>query len=220
MFYRLILGHLVGDFVLQTRWLVVRKRTRGGLALHVGLVGLASLVVTWDRLGEWWPWLGVTLAVHAVIDWAKIRLEPRLRVPPIVPFVVDQVAHMLTIAAAVALAEADRAGAAWWSGGEPVWWVASVYLTATFALSIALPLWLDPPSLMQRPLAPRLLTIGVSALVLTLAWRGLPMLIPLVGLGLYQVVARRLARSPAMGTYGVEYLSALVVATCLGWWLQ
>ena len=50
MFYRLVLAHLLGDFVLQTRWLVVRKHTPVGLAAHVGLVGLAMLAVAWDRL--------------------------------------------------------------------------------------------------------------------------------------------------------------------------
>ena len=91
MFYRLILAHLVGDFVLQTRGLVVRKRTPSGLAIHVILVGLAMLPMAWDRLAVWWPWLLVILAAHGAIDWAKICLEPHLRLRPILPFLVDQV---------------------------------------------------------------------------------------------------------------------------------
>lgn len=219
MFYRLILSHLVGDFVLQNRWLVVRKRTSVGLALHIGLVGLAMLPVTWDRLGAWWPWLLVILLVHSVSDWAKIRLEPRLSLPPILPFLADQAVHVSTIATVVLLADPGGAGLAW-SAAEPIWWIASVYLIATYALSIALPLWLDPPSLMRRSLAPRLALILVSALVLTLAWRGQPMLIPVVGLGLYRGVACRLARAPATATFAIEFLSALVIAACLGWGLS
>jgi hypothetical protein len=88
---------------------------------------------------------------------------------------------------------------------------------ATFGLSIALPLWLDPPSLMRRPVAPRLTMIAASALVLTLAWQGLPMLIPVVGLGLYQGVARRMSRQPVMATFAAEFLCALMVAASLGW---
>ncbi len=213
MFQRLILAHLVGDFVLQNRWLVVRKRTIGGLALHVGLVGLAMLPATWDRLGEWWPWLLVILLVHGASDWAKIRLEPHLRLPPILPFLADQAVHALTIAAVVTLAGPEGTA-------EPIWWVASVYLIGTYALSIALPLWLDPPGLMQRSLALRFTMIVASALVLTLAWRGLPLLIPVVGLGLYQVVARRLARKSASATFVIEFLSAVVIAACLGWGLH
>jgi hypothetical protein len=219
MFYRLVLAHLVGDFVLQNHWLVKRKRNLDGLLIHVSLVGLAMLPAVWDRLGRWWPWVLLLLIVHGVSDWAKIRIEPRVPVPPIIPFIVDQVVHVLSIAAAVTLAEAGEIGAAW-SQTEPIWWIASVYLMATFALSIALPLWLDPPSLMRRTVTPRLLVILSSAVVLTLAWRGLPMLIPVVGLGLYQAGARRLERRPAMTTFAAEFLSALVVAACLGWWLQ
>ena len=216
MFYRLMLAHLVGDFVLQNRWLVVRKRTWWGLALHIGLVGLAMVPVSWERLGEWWPWLLAILIAHGVTDGVKVRLEPRLQVPPIVPFVVDQVVHVLTIGVVVAVAEPVSLGRAL-GGGEPGWWIGSVYLVATFVLSIALPMWLDPPSLMRRPLAPRLTMIAASALVLTLAWQGLPMLIPVVGLGLYQVVARRMSRQPATATFPAEFLCALMVAASLGW---
>jgi len=216
MFYRLMLAHLVGDFVLQNRWLVVRKRTPGGLVLHIGLVGLAMVPVSWERWGEWWPWLVVILIAHAVTDWAKVRLEPRMRVAPIVPFVVDQAVHVLTITVVVLVAEPTGAGAAL-RLGEPAWWIASVYLMATFGLSIALPLWLDPPGLMRRPVAPRLTMIAASALVLTLAWQGLPMLIPVVGLGLYQGVARRMSRQPVMATFAAEFLCALMVAASLGW---
>jgi hypothetical protein len=216
MFYRLILAHLVGDFVLQTRWMVVRKRTPAGLALHVGLVGLAMIPVAWDRLAEWWPWLLVILIVHAITDWAKIRLEPHLAVPPIIPFLIDQAVHVLTITAVVALADPNGLDLA--SGGtDPMWWIASVYLIATFAFSIALPLWLDPPSLMRRPPSARTTTIVASALALTLAWLGWPILIPVVGLVLYEVVARRLGRSPVTKTFPVEFWSAVVVAASLGW---
>jgi len=218
MFYRLLLAHLLADFVLQTRWMVERKRSPGGLALHVGLVGLAALAVAWDRLAVWWPWLLLVVAAHAAIDWVKLRLEPRLRLPPIFPFLADQAAHLLTLAAVATLAEPNGLGLAP-DHAEPLWWIASVYLAATFALSIALPLWLDPPSLMQRPPAARTITVVATALALTLAWRGWPLLIPVVGLVLYEAVARRLGRHPTTRTFPVEFWSALVVATSLGWGL-
>jgi hypothetical protein len=102
---------------------------------------------------------------------------------------------------------------------EPLWLLACVFLAATFGLSIALPLWLDPPNLMQRPAAARLTLIVASALVLTLAWRGWPILIPVVGLGLYRGVARPLARDPATATFPIEFWSAVAVAASLGWGL-
>ncbi|MCP4519622.1 MAG: DUF3307 domain-containing protein, partial [Delftia sp.] len=184
MFCRLILAHLVGDFVLQTGWIVKRKRKLDGLALHAGLVGLAMLPVTWAHLGHWWPWLLAIMIVHGLIDWAKMRLEPRLPLPPIAPFLADQALHVLTLAAALALSGDLGAGLPWEQ--EPAWWVASVYLIGTCALSVALPLSLAPSRMMQRPPALRLIIIVAAALAMTLAWRGLPLLVPLVGVGLYR----------------------------------
>lgn len=218
MFYRLILAHLLADFVLQNRWLVMRKRTPSGLAIHVGLVGLAMLPVTWGQLDTWWPWLALIVLIHAATDWAKIRLEPYLGLPPIVPFLADQVIHVSTIAAVVVLADSSDLSLTWHEA-DPNWWIASVYLISTYAVSIALPLWLDPPSLMHRPFVARLTLILVSALVLTLAWRGLTLLIPVVGFGLYQVVARRLAQAPDTPTFAIEFWSALVFAASVGWGL-
>jgi hypothetical protein len=216
MFYRLMAAHLAADFVFQTRWLVQRKHTPTGMALHIVILGLAIAAVAADRLATWWPWLLAVVAAHAAIDWAKVRLQPRLRLPPILPFLADQAAHILSIVAVIALAELNglRVGEA-----EPVWWLVCAYLAATFGLSIALPLWLDPYSLMERPATARLTLIAVSALVLTLAWRGWPILIPVVGLGLYGGVARPLARSPAAATFAIEFWSAIAVAASLGWGL-
>ncbi|MGD9101743.1 MAG: DUF3307 domain-containing protein [Anaerolineae bacterium] len=217
MFGRLILAHLVGDFVLQNRWLVVRKRTLSGLAIHIGLVGLAMLPVTWGQWGHWWGWLALILVVHGLTDWAKIRLEPRLPLPPIVPFLADQAIHVLAIATVVALSGDLEFGLP--RGGEQVWWIANVYLIGTCVLSIALPLCLGPSHMMQRPPTLRPTIIVASALVLTLAWRDLPLLIPLVSTGLYLGVTRRLARTPATATFNVEFWSALLMATSLGWGL-
>lgn len=220
MLGRLVLAHLFADFVLQTRWLVVRKRTPAGLAAHAAIVGLAMVPVTWDRLDRWWPWLLAITAIHAALDWAKLRLEawlgqrPCRPLPPIVPFLADQALHLLTLAAAVALAGAADTSTFGWQ-----WWVASAYLAGTFGLSIALPLWLDPPSLMRRPPAARLTVMVVSALVLTLAWRGWPVLIPPVGLVLYHAAARRLGHQPVTATFPIEFWAAVALSASLGWML-
>lgn len=213
MFYRLLLAHLVADFVLQTRWLVRHKSRPAGLAAHVAIVAAAMVPVAWGDLGTWAPALLLIAASHAAVDGAKIRLAPRLHLPPILPFLADQVLHILAIAAAVALVAAPGAAP------EPGWWIASLYLIATFGLSIALPLWLDPPNLMHRPPAARLTLIAASALVLTLAWLDQPAWIPVAGLVLYQLAARRVSRLPAAHTFAVEFWTALLVAASLGWLL-
>ncbi|MBN1658673.1 MAG: DUF3307 domain-containing protein [Anaerolineae bacterium] len=219
MFYRLLLAHLVGDFVLQTRWMVLKKRTPSGLAAHVAVVTLTMLPVAWVQLDLWWPWLLVIAAIHAGLDAAKVYLEPRLHVPPIIPFLVDQALHILTLAAVAIVAEPGGAlvGA---GAAEPVWWIASVYLVATFALSIALPLWLDPASLMHRPAAARWTVMVASALVLTLAWRGWPAFIPVAGIVLYHLAAQRLGRRPVTTTFPVEFWAAISLTATLGWSLR
>ena len=50
MLCRLIVAHLAADFVVQTRWLVQRKRTPVGMALHIATVGLAMMLVAADQL--------------------------------------------------------------------------------------------------------------------------------------------------------------------------
>jgi len=148
--------------------------------------------------------------VSSIHREAYSRLLARLGFPEGETQIIDGMQQVVAVAEPVSLGRAL-------GGGEPGWWIGSVYLVATFVLSIALPMWLDPPSLMRRPLAPRLTMIMASALVLTLAWQGLPMLIPVVGLGLYQGVARRMSRQPVTATFAAEFLCALVVAASLGW---
>lgn len=212
MLAALILAHLLGDFVLQTRWLVDRKNTAAGLAIHAGLVGVAMAVTAWDRLAVWWPWLLVVMVTHGLIDWAKVRLAGHVPWPPIVLFLADQAAHGLVIAAVVALAAGGRP----WGDAAPAWWIAIAYILATGALSIALPLWLDPAGFAHRPPAARATIIVAAAVALTLAWRGLAVLVPLVGLGLYLGIARRLPPLKPVPTFGVEFWTAMVVAVSLG----
>lgn len=221
MLYKLILAHLVADFVLQFAWLVIRKRRWDGLAIHTGIVFLTMAAVAWNELARWWPWLVLIAAVHAVSDWGKIRLEPRLGLPPILPFLADQVVHLAAITAAVILADRTTFQALGLASllpgpAEMAWLIASVYIVCTFAASIALPIWLDPACLAKRSGAWRLATIVTAAVVLTLSWKGLNLVIPIVALGLYQLGARRLARTPATGTLGIEVLSATVLAASLG----
>lgn len=223
MFYKLVFAHLVADFVLQPRWLVLRKRHWDGLVIHAGIVLLAMLAVAWNEpAGR--GWLLAIAAAHAAIDWGKIYLEPRLRLPPILPFLADQAAHLLSIAIAAASIHSQIpctiAAALHPDKANAIWIVAIAYITATFAASIALPIWLNPPALMKRTLAPRLATIVIAALVFTLSWQGLGLVIPLVALGVYALGARWLARTPATATLDIELLSAMVLATGLGWALR
>src|SRR4051794_33539516 len=106
MFYLFVLAHLVADFMLQPYWLVVRKRRWDGLLIHGGIVLACMLLLPLaDRsaLALWPVMLGIT-AVHIVADGGKVRFGNRIPGPPIGPFLLDQVVHLITLSVALSLA--------------------------------------------------------------------------------------------------------------------
>ena len=89
-FAALLLAHALADFVLQTKAMVDRKGQASVLALH-GAVVLVTAVIA---LGAWHPALLWLALLHLLIDLAKTRVRHGLAA-----FLVDQAAHLLTIAA-------------------------------------------------------------------------------------------------------------------------
>jgi hypothetical protein len=147
MFYLFLLAHLVADFVLQPYWLVVRKRRWDGLLLHGGIVLACMLALPLaDRsaLALWPVMLGSTL-VHIGTDWLKVHYGDRIPGPPIGPFLLDQVIHVVTLCAALRLAL--PAQQVWTLAGSPFAYsavVAAAYIVAACATPIAVMIWLDP----------------------------------------------------------------------------
>lgn len=86
----LLLAHVLADFVFQTNWMVANKRRPEGLALH-GLVVLATAVAVTGTIGLGLLWL---TALHIGIDAVKAHARQTLG-----PFLLDQAAHLATIAA-------------------------------------------------------------------------------------------------------------------------
>lgn len=83
----LLLGHLLGDFVVQRRALLVLQP-----------------YLTWRPLGGWLVQLVLVglVAVHAAIDVGKVRLAGESG-DGVVAFLVDQIAHLATLVAAAAV---------------------------------------------------------------------------------------------------------------------
>lgn len=110
VFVALLLAHLVGDFVVQSRWVVEGKeRYRASAYLRHGLYhALLSLLLLQPYLasrpfGGWavvLVLLGLGVA-HAVVDLGKIAL--RKRGTSLVAFMADQAAHVALLAGAAAL---------------------------------------------------------------------------------------------------------------------
>jgi len=69
-FLLLLLGHLIGDFVLQPYWLVLAKRQGWiGLLIHVGVVTFVTAILLWvSSVPYWWAWVIVLFVGHLFID--------------------------------------------------------------------------------------------------------------------------------------------------------
>ncbi|MEO0819306.1 MAG: DUF3307 domain-containing protein [Pseudomonadota bacterium] len=101
----LIFAHLVGDFLLQSDWMVARKSNPRILILHVALHLVATAVVLGHMpLGA----LAVIGVTHYAIDWLKERAGGGIG-----PFLVDQVAHFSVLIGVAALWPALFHDGAW-----------------------------------------------------------------------------------------------------------
>lgn len=115
-FAALLLAHALADFVLQTGPMVARKREPLMILLHGAIV----LLTAQAALGSVaWPLLALT-AAHLAIDTIKTFFLPK----GLWPFLCDQAAHLVTLAAAAVLFPTL------WSDGV---WAAFDWLPALFA---------------------------------------------------------------------------------------
>lgn len=103
----LVFAHVAADFLLQTDAMVRAKRRPHILALHGAIVATAA----WAALG-FAPAAGALLLVtlgHVAIDAIKAHAST----PGIRSFLLDQAAHLLTIALATAIFPAAYGGGLW-----------------------------------------------------------------------------------------------------------
>lgn len=94
LFARLLLAHLLADFVLQSSRMVGEKRKAswgsGWLLLHAVIAGTMAYLLS--AIWEAWLLIGVgTAASHWLIDVVKIRLDSDLSLRG---FLIDQTAHL------------------------------------------------------------------------------------------------------------------------------
>ena len=98
MFTKLLLAHLLGDFLLQpAKWVVHKEANKIAskylyfhILIHFGL----TMLFLWDM--ELWWWAVVIALSHFVIDLSKIYANPYFK-NKAVPFFVDQVLHLVVL---------------------------------------------------------------------------------------------------------------------------
>jgi hypothetical protein len=98
LFWRLLLAHLIGDFVLQTDT-IYKKKISGawGEILHAQIVGIVLVLFSWPYLGYLSVWLMIFsfVIVHVFIDRFKMRFTSK-RLSSFWAFTLDQALHVLT----------------------------------------------------------------------------------------------------------------------------
>lgn len=94
LFVKLLLAHLIGDFILQPRAWVTAKETwklkAWQLYAHVLIHAVLVTVIVWDVY--FWPWALLIAGTHFVIDALKITLQKE-RTKRVL-FFVDQALHI------------------------------------------------------------------------------------------------------------------------------
>ena len=95
LFTKLLLAHLIGDFLVQpSRWVIhkeANKITSKYLYLHVLIHFLITMLVLWDL--TYWKMALIIAGLHYVIDLAKLYMVPFFRIRAI-PFFIDQSLHL------------------------------------------------------------------------------------------------------------------------------
>ncbi len=94
LFICLVCGHIIGDFLLQTNWLVQKKKKhRGWLRVHCLVVGLVTYLIC----GAWTMWVIPVMVIlqHFIIDGIKLRIKR----DNFYIFLGDQAAHLVLLSA-------------------------------------------------------------------------------------------------------------------------
>lgn len=98
LFTKLLLAHLIGDFLLQSNRWVVHKETNKAkskyLYIHVLLHFVLVMLILWDL--SYWKLAMVIALSHYFIDLAKLYATPKFKLKSI-PFFIDQFLHIVVI---------------------------------------------------------------------------------------------------------------------------
>ncbi len=98
LFIKLLLAHLIGDFLLQpTRWVIhkeANKITSKYLYLHVLLHGALMMLLLWNL--KYWKIVLTITFFHYFLDLAKLYANQLFK-RRAVPFFIDQILHIAVL---------------------------------------------------------------------------------------------------------------------------
>ncbi|WP_373518991.1 DUF3307 domain-containing protein [Pricia sp.] len=101
IFTKLLLAHLIGDFLIQpTRWIVHKEANKVRskyLYIHIMLHFVLTMILLWDL--QYWKLALIIAVSHYFIDLAKLYVTPLFKLGSI-PFFIDQVLHLAVLYAA------------------------------------------------------------------------------------------------------------------------
>jgi hypothetical protein len=155
IFMSLLTAHLIGDFVLQTRYDVMHKARLPVLIKHASTIAVLSWVFT-GSLGLWFilPWIGIT---HGATDYVKAKYGDMIG-NPFNTFLIDQFVHILVIAVtAVAVPAMLMYESAWMVMFEGIY-MQAMYITCGVVMAvrvggIVIGIWISPMTDFLEPAA-------------------------------------------------------------------
>jgi hypothetical protein len=114
IFWILLFAHFLGDYPLQSNWMVRNKRKLWVVALHAGIHLAVMLVLAWPVGLAAWPVLLALTVFHFFLDTSKIRLGLFRPKWVVVPYIIDQCLHYLSLFLAARVIAGMAGGAAAW----------------------------------------------------------------------------------------------------------
>lgn len=98
LFLKLLLSHLLGDFLLQPKkWVQKRKEHVGYLFVHVLVHAVVLMLLFYNDLNVFWSSILFIVMTHLAIDSLKIWWEKLWPYQPVFLFLLDQLLHIAVL---------------------------------------------------------------------------------------------------------------------------
>jgi hypothetical protein len=96
LLFRLILAHILTDFIFQSNEWVEDKRKKQGKSKYLYLHGCLTAIIAYIFAGYWTNlWIPITIGItHTLIDYIKLKFD---KGGSIAGFITDQFAHFVVI---------------------------------------------------------------------------------------------------------------------------